>query len=114
MPTLNNIVLTKNQQEGLEEIKRRLKSLFDIVALELFGSVVRGEADSESDIDLLVVSEQPLKREVRHQITDIVFEINLQYNTNFSTLVVDRVSWDEGIYSVLPIRNEILKEGIVL
>ena len=49
---------------------------------------------------------------VRHQITDIVFEINLKFGTNFSTLVVDRESWDSGLYSVLPLRDEIVREGV--
>ena len=80
----------------------------------LFGSVARNEFDDESDIDLLVLTDRPLARFERHQITDIVFEINLQYRTNFSTLVLDRGSWQAGPISVLPLRDEIAKDGIVL
>ncbi len=39
--------------------------------------------------------------QVRHQI-DIVFEINLRFDTNVSTLVVDRKSWESRLFSVLP------------
>jgi predicted nucleotidyltransferase len=100
--------------KALKEIRRRLFDSFDIEALCLFGSVVRNEAGEGSDIDLLIITEQPLKRPVRHQITEIVFEINLQYDTNFSTLVVDRTAWEEGLFSVLPIRDEIMREGVTL
>lgn len=48
----------------------------------------------------------------RHEITNEVFEVNLQYDTNFSTLVVDRRSWETGIVSVLPIHDEILRDGV--
>ena len=44
----------------------------------------------------------------------MVFEVNLRYNTNFSTLVVDRISWEEGPISVLPIQDEILKDSVAL
>jgi len=44
--------------------------------------------------------------------TDIVFDVNLQFGTNFSTLVVDQESWEAGIISVLPLRNEIIRDGI--
>jgi len=107
---LDNI--TPNQYQALGELRRRLFDEFDIEALILYGSVTRGEADEESDLDLLIVTAQPLTRTARHEITDMVFEVNLLYGTNFSTLVVDRNSWEAGLFSVLPLRREILKDGI--
>ena len=114
MKTLDQIPLTLNQKAALAELRRRLSDTFDIEAIRLFGSVARGEADGESDLDLLLITKYRLKRIVRHQITDIVFEVNLYYDTNFSTLVVDHDSWETGIFSVLPLRDEILKEGVAL
>jgi len=80
----------------------------------LFGSIVRGEVDNESDIDLLVLTARKLDLTSRHEITDLVFEINLKYDTNFNTLVVDSNTWDTGLISVLPIRAEDISEGMVL
>ena len=114
MKTLDQIRLTPSQREALTELRRRLSGSFGIQSICLYGSVARGEADDESDIDLLVVTEHPLKRPVRHQITDIVFEVNLRYDTNFSTLVVDRTAWDNGVFTVLPLKEEILREGVIL
>jgi predicted nucleotidyltransferase len=74
--------------------------------------VARGQATEESDADLLIVTSNPLTRFEGHEITNVVFEVNLHYDTNFSTLVVDRRSWNTGIISVLPVRNEILRDGI--
>ena len=84
------------------------------MAITLYGSAARQEADQESDIDLLIVTELPLPRQVRHQITDIVFEINLRFDTNISTLVVDRKSWESGLFSVLPLHDEIIREGVAV
>ncbi|MFH1943895.1 MAG: nucleotidyltransferase domain-containing protein [bacterium] len=112
--TFDQLKLTPNQQDALAEIRRRLLGFLGIQSIHLFGSVTRDEADEDSDIDLLIITEQPLKRPVRHQITEIVFDINLQYDTNFSTLVVDRASWKDGLFSVLPIHDEILREGVAI
>ena len=109
---LKDIQLTSAQFQALAEIKRRLMEDFDIETLILYGSVSRNQADDESDVDLLVVTLNPLNRFERHEITNVVFEVNLQYNTNFSTLVVDLESWETGIISVLPLREEIARDGI--
>lgn len=113
MKTIEQIGLTPLQKKALGEIKEQLEKSFRIESITLYGSVSRGEADLESDIDLLIITEEFLNRETRHQITDIVFEINLKYNTNFSTLVLDKKNW-EGVYSVLPLKTEILRDGVIL
>jgi predicted nucleotidyltransferase len=114
MKTLDQIRFTPSQEQALTELCQKLHGAFDLHSINLYGSVTRGETDEESDIDLLIVTKKPLPRTIRHQITDIVFEINLRYDTNFSTLVVDQASWESGTFSVLPLREEILREGIAL
>ncbi len=114
MKTLDQIILTPNQQQALEKLKLRLAGSFDIVGITLFGSIARGEADDESDLDLLLITRLPLNRIVRHQITDIVCEINLQFDTNLNTRVVDQAAWQSGLYFILPIHKEIFVEGVAL
>ncbi len=105
---------TKIQRDAFEELRRLLTENFKIEAIVLFGSFARRKADAESDVDLLVLTKKPMPRLMRHEITDLVFDVNLKYGTNFSTLVLDKHSWDKGVYSVLPIKEEILKEGVKL
>jgi predicted nucleotidyltransferase len=110
----DNVKLNKIQKAAFEEIRISLKNLFPIQSIILFGSFARGGGDPESDVDLLILTKKQINRSERHKITDLIFEINLKYGTNFSTLVLDKHSWENGIYSVLPIKEEILKEGVEL
>ena len=114
MNRLDDLALAPNQYQALTELRRRLFDEFDVEAIVMYGSVARGEADEESDLDLLVLTAKPFNRRARHKITDVVFEVNLRYDTNLSSLVIDRPCWETGAISVLPLRDEILKDGIPL
>ncbi len=111
---MGEIPLSSTQSEALRQIKTKVMAEFPVVDVVLYGSVARGEGDDESDVDLMIVISEPITRFRRHEITDIVFDVNLQFGTNFSTLVVDKESWDTGMISVLPLRDEILRDGIRL
>jgi predicted nucleotidyltransferase len=107
--------LSPTQQRALGELKQRLNSQFDYIErLILYGSTARGNSDDESDIDLLVITAEPLSRFGRHKITNIVFEVNLKHGTNISTMVVDLFSWEKGVVSVLPIKKAISRDGIAI
>ena len=112
MSRINSAIISPSQSSALSEIKNKVYRRFGVKTFVLYGSAARGQMDAESDLDLLVVTPFPLTRFERHEITDIVFDVNLHYDTNFSTLVVDKSAWETGIISVLPLRDEILRDGI--
>jgi predicted nucleotidyltransferase len=109
---MNSISFSHQQSQALKEIKQRIMERFSLIDCLLYGSAARQQATEESDLDLLIVISEALTRFKRHEITDIVFEVNLKYGTNFSSLVVDKETWETGIISVLPLRDEILRNGV--
>ncbi len=114
MRQLNDAPLTLLQREALGELRHRLRTEFEVEAIVLYGSAARGDADEESDLDLLILTKKPLARPIRHRITDVIFDINLRYDTNFSSLVIDRENWETGVASVLPIHDEVLRDGVAV
>ncbi len=113
-PVPTNFPLAGPGRRAVSEIRDLLNHAHPEVELIVYGSSVRGTADEESDIDLLVVTPEKLERSQRAAITDLVFDANLKHDTNVSALVVDRLSWEKGPISAMPIRQEIAREGIVL
>lgn len=114
MRQLDSLPLTPSQREALAELRRSVSADFDVEGMVLFGSAARGEADDESDLDVLILTKKPLARPTRHRITDLIFDINLRHGTNLSSLVIDRENWETGAASVLPIHDEILKDGVAV
>jgi hypothetical protein len=80
----------------------------------MYNSKILIEADAESDNDFLILTEKKLSHYERHEITDIVSDINLEYDTNFTAIVIDIDSWENGMISVPPFHDEVEREGIVI
>jgi uncharacterized protein len=112
--TLADLKLDPRLRAALEAAREQLTARFDIDELVLYGSVARGEADDESDVDLLVILKQPADRQVEDEISRTIFHINLGHDTTLSALVVDREKWDHGMISAMPIHYEIEEDGIPL
>ena len=111
--TLDDTNLSVIERQALADLRARLFAELGFVAeVILFGSAARGTADAESDIDLLVLTTYALDNWTRHDISDIIADINSEYETNFSSLVIDQESWRNGLISVLPIKTEISRDGI--
>lgn len=114
MKKLADLKLSKNVHEALQAVRARLNSEFNVDRILLFGSVVRGTANDRSDEDLLIVLREPVNHQLRNRISSIILDLNLDYGTNLSELIVDRDTWDHGIPSALPIHKVIDEEGIPL
>lgn len=114
MKALHDLPLPAPLRDALRAVHDRLTAEFNVDRLVLFGSVVRGESDEESDADLLIVLTERPTYQTRDHITSVILDINLKYGTNLSELIVDRQAWEYGLPSALPIHAEIEKEGIRL
>jgi predicted nucleotidyltransferase len=66
-------------EEKIAEIVKRIVTGFDPIRIILFGSLARGEAGPDSDVDLLVVLDVPreLKRETAVRIDCSLLGIDL-------------------------------------
>ena len=85
--------MSERLQNLLAELRNRFEALYGprLVRLVLFGSQARGDAEAGSDIDVLVVLEEPVKpgEEIRRTL-DAVVEMSLENNTVFSCVFVSR------------------------
>jgi predicted nucleotidyltransferase len=114
MKALHDLLLPVPLRAAIQAVRKRLTAECSVERLMLFGSVVRGEADAESNADLLIVLTKPPTAQVRDRITSLILDINLAYDTNLSELIADQQTWDAGLPAALPIHAEIEEEGIRL
>lgn len=111
--TANNH-LSKNEQRALDELAKHLRAILPVTRIILYGSKVTGGFDEESDVDLLILISAEVTNEIRRQVIDQTFDINLNYDVNLSSLVVEDREWNEGMVSVLPFHDEVEEAGVEL
>jgi len=92
--------------------ERLLEEIGDnIEAIVLYGSVARGEAGRDSDIDLLIIVPDG---EIRNQVLSVSYDVDLEFGTVTSHVYMTPQEFECYLSWGDPFLREILKEGIVL
>lgn len=87
------------------------KAVTDVI---LFGSVARGEATVESDVDLLVLVEGAEGWVVRQRLYDVVYPVILALGVDVSLIVVDRKLFIRMVRKGDTFALSVLREGVQL
>jgi len=114
MRDFNAIKIDTDVKNAIIELKKKIQDVFNVDSIILFGSVARGTHDNESDIDILVITKDTISNRDQDELSSITFTVNMDFGTNISATAVDLMTWESGVYSVLPIHNEILRDGLVI
>jgi predicted nucleotidyltransferase len=83
----------------------------DLKKIILFGSQARGEATSDSDVDILIVTDKKLSKEKRNQLIALISDISIYEGTliNFIEMLTSKYESEQS-----PLLLNIRREGIVL
>ena len=107
--------LTSTEQQALETLVRRLYKSYSnqIESVVLFGSKARGDAETDSDIDVMVVlgNDDP---HLRSKIRRVAARVSLEYDLLISVRAVGRSHWERLSRYRFPVYQAILSEGIPL
>ncbi|MCL5986429.1 MAG: nucleotidyltransferase domain-containing protein [Actinobacteria bacterium] len=110
---MKKLKLKKNEDRALRVLKEELSRRFNVIDLRVFGSKVRGEDTPESDIDVMIELDE-YNPDIKSQIYDIVFDINIENDTFISTTIFCKKEIEEGPLSESPIYKAIMREGALI
>ncbi len=107
--------LLPNEQAAIMAYIDRIRGRFSdrILVVMLFGSKARGDADAESDLDLLILVDVETPK-FRSNLWQIASDISLDYNVVLSPRVFGQARWNEMRRMRLPLYRAIIADGIAL
>lgn len=98
-----------------DELVRGLLRLLpeQTVQIVLYGSVARGTAEADSDIDIALFLNRRLSSRQQDALSDLIVDLNLKYDKVFSVVDIDQQTYLKWRH-VTPFYQNVSKEGIVL
>lgn len=80
----------------------------------LYGSRARGDAEEDSDFDLLVLVNGPVDWKTERLLSDRFYDLELETGKLFSLQVISRENWDSPLFRAMPFRQNVEREGITI
>jgi len=114
MKTIDQAPLDKREHKAVSAAKRTLQKNFGVKQIILFGSKARGDADKDSDIDLIIIVEGSVHWKDEKAIVECLFDIGIQHDVIFSPLVVSTEEWESEQFKSFQVFCEIQRDGAVV
>ncbi len=80
-------------------------------SVTLYGSLARGEAGLQSDVDILVVADKAEPWKIRRSLYELVYPVIAVLGVDISLMVVRRADWLDMLENRDPFALSVLKEG---
>lgn len=101
-------------------IKKYVSSVHEIYGTHLkqvilYGSYARGDYNSDSDVDIMILldlSDMDIKA-YRHQLSDMTFDFNMNYDTDIKPIAKSEEHFHKWIENY-PFYTNVNKEGVTL
>lgn len=107
--------LPETEQSVLRELRRRIQEEFPEWSFQmiLFGSRARGDADPDSDMDVLLeVETEHVSFAAKQRLRRVTGEVSIDYSVVISVLISDRrLRRERGDFSIF---QNIREEGIAV
>jgi predicted nucleotidyltransferase len=100
--------------ELIRRLRERLSAWPDLQGAWLFGSVARGDADSDSDVDLLIVADDLQSPDLHERLSRLQADVRSWTGNDVQLVEHSQASWRKLVRAKNPLVEQIRRDGIAL
>ena len=106
--------ISKSEKAILEKCRKEISNIEPKADVILFGSRARGDAEPESDYDIIIFTdhEATLKREDTFRCQ--LYPIELETGAVITVMLVTKKDWDSPLQKAMPLYQNIRRDGLFL
>jgi predicted nucleotidyltransferase len=108
------LALASLRGELIRRLRERLSTWPDLRGAWLFGSVARGDADSDSDVDLLIVADDLQSPDLHDRLTQLHADVRSWTGNDLQLVEHTAVSWRALVSAKSPLVGQIRLDGVAL
>jgi uncharacterized protein len=106
--------LSEIEKNILMKCKIIISDIDPFAELILYGSRSRGEAEKESDYDLLILTDREVNLEREDIFRKQLYPIEIDSGAVLTVFLVSKKDWDLPLYKEIPFYKNVKKDGIYL
>ena len=98
----------------LQRCKRAIRAVVPDADVILYGSRARGDAQDDSDYDLLVLVDRPADVRLREQLVSSIYPLELESGAVLTLITRSRDHWNSALYRAMPFHENVDRDGVCL
>ncbi len=97
-----------------EPIRRAVRAVEPGAEIILYGSRARGDAEPESDWDLLILVDGPVDGDRKTAIRHRLYEVEWDSDEVLTSMIFSREDWNSPLYRAMPFHQNVDRDGVPL
>ncbi len=104
----------KKEKVLLERVRNVIQRSDSSSEVILYGSRARDDAETESDYDLIILTNGPVTLNREDTFRRELYPIELETGAVFTVILVSRKDWNSPLYAAMPFYQNVHRDGVIL